>query len=133
LGISLTILTCIAFGFIYIFSLEAFLSKTFIFVGLILLLAIASAIYFIVAYGFYRGSRWGWLVTFASTIIGIFLSINQLMYGFYFDVWLIVKILVLLLYVFVFIYLLQPHVRIYFGIVNPTPESTLENSGNQQS
>jgi hypothetical protein len=133
LGISLTILTCTVMGLFYIFPFEALLTKAFIFVGLVFLLVVASAIYFVVAYGFYRGNKWGWLVIFASTIIGMFLSINQLLFGFHFDVWLIAKILAPLLNIFVLIYLLQLHVRIYFGIVNPMSESVLGLSGNAES
>ncbi len=133
LGISLTILTFVLFGLFYTVSLEAILNKPLIFIGLILLLAIASSMYFAVAYGFYRGRRWGWLVVFTSTLVGIFLSINQLVFRFYFDVWFIVKILVLLLDIFIFIYLLQPHVRIYFGIINPSLENISETSSSLQS
>lgn len=130
LGLLLSVLASLLFLLSFTVSFEAVLLKPLILVGLILLLVIASVISFLIAYGFYVGRRWAWLVMFASALIGVFSSINQIIFRFSLDMWLIIKILMLFLSAFIFIYLLQSHIRIYFGVVNPSQESTSEASNN---
>ncbi len=74
---------------------------------------------------------WAWAVTFASTLVGIFSSLNAIILNsvfdrLLFDAWLVLKILVLVLGAAILVYLLQPHVRVYFGVVNPEPDTESE-------
>jgi hypothetical protein len=130
LGLVLSILTSLLVLSPYALSSEVFSLKPLILAGLIFMLSIASIIYFLVAYGFYTGRKWGWLVIFAYSLISIFSFINQIIFRFYLDLWLLGETSLLLLSLFIFIYLLQSKVRIYFGIINPQSESMSENSGN---
>lgn len=124
LALFLSVLTGLLLLSPYTISPEVFLLKPLILAGLIFLLGIASIIYFLIAYGFYAGRRWGWLVIFAYSLISIFSFTNQIIFRFYLDLWLLGEISLLLLSLFIFIYLLQPHVRIYFGIMNPQSETS---------
>ncbi|NWG10679.1 hypothetical protein HXY33_02845 [Candidatus Bathyarchaeota archaeon] len=131
LGVLLSFLSTFLFLSSYV-SFEVFLLKPLILTELILLLGIASIIHFFIAHGFYKHRRWGWLVIFASTLMGIFLSINEIIFRFSLDAWLIIKILMLLLSIFIFIYILQPSIRIYFGIINPQSEKKEEGGSDLQ-
>lgn len=108
---------------LYTIELGILFEKTLLFTVLVALLSVLSLAYLFIAYGFYRGRRWAWFAIFALTFIGIFQSINQLILMFYFDVFFILRILVLLLDIFIFFYILQPRIRIYFGIINPVSEN----------
>jgi hypothetical protein len=122
LSLSLTVLTLVVFGLSSI-GFEALFKKILLFTLIIALLSILSIAYFFIAYGFYRGRRWAWFTVFAFTLMGILLSVNQLILIFNFDILFILRIVVLLLDTFILIYLIQPYVRIYFGIINPISES----------
>jgi lysylphosphatidylglycerol synthetase-like protein (DUF2156 family) len=102
---------------------EVLFKKILLFAWIIALLSILSIAYLFIAYGFYRGRRWAWFTVFAFTLMGIFLTVNQLILMFNFGILFILRIVVLLLDIFILIYLMQPHIRIYFGIINPTSES----------
>jgi hypothetical protein len=122
LSLSLTVLTLVVFGLSSI-GFEALFKKILLFTLIIALLSILSIAYFFIAYGFYRGRRWAWFTVFAFTLMGILLSVNQLILIFNFDILFILRIVVLILDTFILIYLIQPYVRIYFGIINPISES----------
>lgn len=117
-----TILALILLGLSSI-RFEILFNKILLFISLIALLSVLSIAFFFIAYGFYRGRRWAWFAVFAFTLIGVLLSINQLILAFHLDILFILRILVFLIDVFIFVYLIQPSIRIYFGIINPTPES----------
>jgi len=89
----------------------------------VVVLSILSIACLFIAYGFYRGLRWAWFTVFASTLMGILLSINQLMLMPNFNILFILRIIALLLDILILVYLIQPYIRIYFGIINPTSES----------
>lgn len=122
LSLSLTVLTLVAFGLSGI-GFDFLFKKILLFVLTIVLLSILSIAYFFIAYEFYRGRKWAWFTVFAFTLMGILLSVNQLILMFHFDILFILRIVVLLLDAFILIYLIQPYIRIYFGIINPTSES----------
>ena len=122
LSLSLTVLTLVVFGLSSI-GFEVLFKKILLFAWIIALLSILSIAYLFIAYGFYRGRRWAWFTVFAFTLMGIFLTVNQLILMFNFGILFILRIVVLLLDIFILIYLMQPHIRIYFGIINPTSES----------
>ena len=122
LSLSLTFLTLVLLG-LSSFELEFLFKKILLLTLTVVLLLILSFAYFFIAYGFYRGRRWAWFTVFASTLMGIFLSIDQLILMFNFNILFILRIIVLLLNTLILIYLVQPYIRIYFGIINPTSES----------
>ncbi|MGQ9539319.1 MAG: hypothetical protein ACUVTE_07075 [Candidatus Bathycorpusculaceae bacterium] len=122
LGVLSAVLTIALWGFPNI-SFEALYTKIILFAVLTALFSTLTAVYLFFAHGFYRGKRWAWLIVFASTLITILLTINQLVYTFHFDLFFIARILTLILNIFILIYTLQTHVRIYFNIVNLMPES----------
>jgi hypothetical protein len=122
LSLSSTVLNLVLFGLSSI-GFEVLFNKILPLTLIIALLSILSIAYFFIAHGFYRGRRWAWFTVFAFTLMSILLSINQLITMFKFDILFILKIIVLLLDTFILIYLIQPYIRIYFGIINPTSES----------
>lgn len=117
-----TFLTIMLLGLSSI-GFEVLFNKILLFAPLIALLSILSIAYLFIAHGFYEGRRWAWFAVFAFTLIGMLLSVNQLILAFYFYIFFILRFLVLLIDTFIFIYLLQPGVRIYFGVTNPISES----------
>jgi len=130
-GVSLFILVGVLFGF-GAESIPTLFSNTVIIAGSLVLVAVTFVLYLFVAYGLYHGRLWAWLVTFTSTMIGVFSSLNGIILGLSFDIWIILKILGFVLGVVVIIYLLQPHVRVYFGIINPKPANIVRNNMDTQ-
>jgi hypothetical protein len=124
LGVAATILAGLMLGFFYsAVSVETILADPLVLAGTITLIVVAVLLQFAIAYGLYNGRRWGWLLSFIFTLLGVFSSINSLIFAFSFNLWLIVRIALLLLGIFITIYLLDPHVRIFSGMVNPTSET----------
>ena len=64
-------------------------------------------------------------------MVEIFPSLNAIILNSVFDrplfgAWLVLEILVLVLGAAILVCLLQPHVRVYFGVVNPEPDTENE-------
>ena len=130
-GVFLFILVGVLFGF-DAESIPTLFSNTVIIAGFLVLVAVTCVLYLVIAYGLYHGRLWAWLVTFTSTMIGVFSSLNGIILGLSFDIWIILKILVFVLGVVVIIYLLQPHVRVHFAIINPKPANIVRNNMDTQ-
>ena len=130
-GILLSILMGLLFGYGAGGSILSLVGNALILVGIFVFVIIMFALYIVIAIGLYRGRMWAWAVTFASTLVGIFSSLNAIVLNsvfdrLLFDAWLVLKILVLVLGAAILVYLLQPHVRVYFGVVNPEPDTESE-------
>lgn len=130
-GILLSILMGLLFGYGAGGSILSLVGNALILVGIFVFVIIMFALYLVIAIGLYRGRMWAWAVTFASTLVGIFSSLNAIILNsvfdrLLFDAWLVLKILVLVLGAAILVYLLQPHVRVYFGVVNPEPDTESE-------
>jgi len=130
-GIPLSILMGLLFGYGAGGSILSLVGNALILVGIFVFVIIMFALYLVIAIGLCRGRMWAWAVTFASTSVGIFSSLNAIILNsvfdrLLFDAWLVLKILVLVLGAAILVYLLQPHVRVYFGVVNPEPDTESE-------
>jgi hypothetical protein len=130
-GILLSIIMGLLFGYGAGGSILSLVGNALILAGIFVFVIIMFALYIVIAIGLYRGRMWAWAVTFASTLVGIFSSLNAIILNsvfdrLLFDAWLVLKILVLVLGAAILVYLLQPHVRVYFGVVNPEPDTESE-------
>jgi hypothetical protein len=130
-GILLSIIMGLLFGYGAEGSILSLVGNALVLVGIFVFVIIMFALYLVIAIGLYRGRMWAWAVTFASTLVGIFSSLNAIILNsvfdrLLFDAWLVLKILVLVLGAAILVYLLQPHVRVYFGVVNPEPDTESE-------
>ena len=130
-GILLSILMGLLFGYGAGGSILSLVGNALILVGIFVFVIIMFALYLVIAIGLCRGRMWAWAVTFASTLVGVFSSLNAIILNsvfdrLLFDAWLVLKILVLVLGAAILVYLLQPHVRVYFGVVNPEPDTESE-------
>lgn len=123
LGFLSTFLALTLLGLLDI-KFDIFFSKVFLYLPLVILFSVLSIAYFFIAHRFYKAKRWAWFAVFTSAIVGITIFINQLIFQFSFNItYLILRITLLLIDAFILIYLIQPSVRIYFGVINPASES----------
>lgn len=97
-----------------------FFTKLFLGINLVLLLALGGSSQILIGMGLCIGRKWGWIPAFISAVASILVSIQELTLYEHFDM-LGVSILALALFlgVVIAVYLLQPPVRRYFGLVNP--------------
>jgi hypothetical protein len=98
-GILLSIIMGLLFGYGAEGSILSLVGNALVLVGIFVFVIIMFALYLVIAIGLYRGRMWAWAVTFASTLVGIFSSLNAILNSVFdrllFDAWLVLKILVL--------------------------------------
>lgn len=116
------VLATFIFPLILLYPLLAdiFFTRLLLAISLVLLLTLGGLSQIVIGIGLYMGRKWGWIPAFISAVASILVSIQELTLYKYFGM-LGVSILAIALFLSVVIalYLLEPHVRSYFGLVNP--------------
>jgi len=129
LGIVIVSILFMVVGILIIFPLLLIIhtiSSALIFRGRLItslsvfLMTIVVAVgYVIIGVGLYRGRRWGWFSALIGTLTGLLVHTGWIISGIFTVQTLLIYILILLLNSIILIYILQPHVREYFRIINP--------------
>jgi len=111
---------------------DIFFTKLFLAIILVLVLTLGGLSQIVIGIGLYMGRKWGWIPAFISVVTSILVSIQELTLYKYFGM-LGVSILAIALFlsVIIAVYLLQPHVRSHFGLVNPPTSSEKQSLASQ--
>jgi len=128
LGVVIVSIFYVVIGILTIFPLlliihatssALFRGRLITFLSVSLMTTVVAVGYIIIGVGLYRGRRWGWFSALIGTLTGLLVHVGWIISGVFTAQTLLIYILISLLNSAILIYILQPHVREYFQIINP--------------